>query len=1498
MQTQSFRLVVCSIIASLTFLNLAVVSSPASGENGAHFCGFTGQQPDNRRFARSLANLNVGEPRAVRMIYFLPNDRPYRVEVVQRMKDEILKVQTFFAEQMDAHGYGKRTFRVETSAQGEPIVHRVEGGHPDSLYDNNPGTQSFREIEQAGFNLTRNVHLIVEDISSNLIRDAAGVGTSLGKNGGYALVPGSFEFVVVAHEMGHAFGLEHDFRDGAYIMSYGPGRSRLSACAARFLAMHPYFNPGIPTERVQPPTVELISPHTYPVGSSSVPVRLQVNDSEGLHHLFLIAHSGLQTCRGLAGERDALVEFNYDGAFVIQGFYSLSDSVTHPITALVIDTDGNVSESSINLTEYSSYHIDTLKGHRDSVRTVSFSDSGALASGSKDRTIRLWNVAARQNVAILYGHTHWVESVSFSDEGTLASGSEDGTVKLWDVAAEHEITTFRHAGWVSSVSILPDGRTVASGSGDGTVRLWDVATKQNFTTLTHGNPVSCVSFSSDGPTLAFGSVDGTVKLWDVAAERDITMFRHTDWVSSVSFSSDGLTLASGSGDGTVKLRDVITQQNMGILLHGSGVISVSFSRDGRTLASGAADGTLKLWDVASGANFATFGNVGTINSVSFSPEGGTLAAGTAEGTIALWDVTGLMDERLEATTEIDIPDSNLRAAIATTLGKSPSASIVRGNMVTLTKLEASAAGIRNLAVLEHASDLTFLNIRDNNISDIAPLVANTGLSSGDEVHIQGNPLSYTSIYTHIPALQERGVEVFFDHRTPQRIRIILGDNQQGLPDAVLEKPFVVEVRDENSVAFEGVPVMFTVASGGGSLGATTATTDSNGRAESVLTLGPDPGTNTVEVAVTGIQKIQTVTAIVKSPPEAISISDPNLDTAVRERLGIASSDAMTQYTMLRLENLNADGRRITDLVGIKGATNLMTLHLGNNSISDISALAGLTSLTWLYLWYNDISDISAVTGLTKLTELYLDNNSITNISAVSGLTNLKTLVLWNNSISDISAVGSLTNLTFLSLWSNAISDMSAVEDLTNLTSLNIGYNSISDISPLVANTGLGSGDKVDIRGNPLSHASIFSHIPALQERGVEVNFDKRTPHKSRIVLGDDQEGLPGEALAKPYVVEVRDENNIAFEGVPVEFTVSSGSGSLSVTSVTTDSNGRAESILTLGPNPGENTVTVSVTGIQEEQTFTAEGIRIPKVFWIVAGFDQKGLTGEVLPNPIVVEVRDQAGEPLPGAQVTFAVSSGGGTLSVTSTTTDSDGRAESTLTLGPQPGTNSVEVAVAGIQQIQTATAIGELPPKPEDVNRDDVVNILDLVLVASVLGDEGADLAADVNGDGIVNILDLVRVAGALGNAAVAPSAWYRDLEIAPTGADVGEWLAQVQGLGLTDATWQRGVLFLEQRLAVMTPEETVLLPNYPNPFNPETWIPYRLAEDAVVTLAIYDASGGIVRRLDLGHRLAGFYESRSEAIYWDGRNDSGEGVASGVYFYRLSADSYSATRKMLIIK
>ena len=192
-----------------------------------------------------------------------------------------------------------------------------------------------------------------------------------------------------------------------------------------------------------------------------------------------------------------------------------------------------------------------------------------------------------------------------------------------------------------------------------------------------------------------------------------------------------------------------------------------------------------------------------------------------------------------------------------------------------------------------------------------------------------------------------------------------------------------------------------------------------------------------------------LTCSLTATAQVVEIPDSNLRAAVEKTLGKASGAAITADEMATLMELNARDASISDLTGLGFATNLITLRLHNNRITDISPLSSLTELRGLYLDDSDITDISPLSGLIQLEAL--------------------------------------------GLGGNGISDIAALSDLTNLTRLRLGHNHISDLSPLVANTGLGSGDTVDVRGNPLSYQSIHTHIPTLQSRGVTVEFDNQTP---------------------------------------------------------------------------------------------------------------------------------------------------------------------------------------------------------------------------------------------------------------------------------------------------------------------------------------------------------------------------------------------------------------------
>jgi WD40 repeat protein len=319
--------------------------------------------------------------------------------------------------------------------------------------------------------------------------------------------------------------------------------------------------------------------------------------------------------------------------------------------------------------------VQVLRGHRGEVCHVAFSPDGRLlASSSWDGTIRLWDPATAQELAILRGHKGDVNWVTFAPDGkTLASGADDWTIKLWDVASRQELGILRgHTGDVMTVEFSPDGKLLASaGAHDKLVKLWDVSTRRLLANFAgHTDRVDAVAFGPDGKSLASSGKDATIKIWDVSAvPREAPTAPRTwspvasvavkdirspaasapgTWVSGIAWRRDGRAIAMGCGDDSVKLWDVAVPPLAETHLlygHMGQVRSVAFSSDGRLLASGGEDAQVRLLDLGRD-EFRTFlGHTSRVWSVAFSPGGDKLASASSDATVRLWTLGGRVEER-------------------------------------------------------------------------------------------------------------------------------------------------------------------------------------------------------------------------------------------------------------------------------------------------------------------------------------------------------------------------------------------------------------------------------------------------------------------------------------------------------------------------------------------------------------------------------------------------------------------------------------------------------------------------------------------------------------------------------------------------------------------------------------------------------------------------------------------------------------------------------------
>jgi len=495
----------------------------------------------------------------------------------------------------------------------------------------------------------------------------------------------------------------------------------------------------------------------------------------------------------------------------------------------------------------------------------------------------------------------------------------------------------------------------------------------------------------------------------------------------------------------------------------------------------------------------------------------------------------------------------------------------------------------------------------------------------------------------------------------------------------------------------------------------------------------------------------------------------------------------------------------------------------------------LRTITTLELELIDINDLKGAEQATGLTTLVMQESGITDITSLRRLTQLTTLNLAGNAITDITPLAGLTGLTSLNLSGNGVTSVAALEKLTSLTTLDLSDNALTDISVVANFTGLTT---LNLSGNSITDISALAALTRLTVLNLNGNsISDFTPLTGLTALTTLE--LGGTGMSSLNAISGLTELTTLNLS---ENTVSNLTGLNGLTKLTT---------LELADNVIDTVSSLTSLTVLTLLDLTDNGITDVGPLADLAKLETLRLMG----NPIL-----------------------------------------NTAPLYP---------LTQRVQAVDIDIEVSQYPPW--DVNADGIVDAADAALVTAALGQTGDAIVnprTDVNGDGTVDNADLTLVTDNLVGVAAAPAAEnllsLLDAKTLRTldRETLETYLHQLRVESDGSLKYRNAIAMLEGLLAALRPTETRLLANYPNPFNPETWLPYELAVDSSVEIFIYDARGVLVRQLALGHQPAGYYVAKSRAAYWDGRNKHGERVSSGVYFYQLRAGDVSQLRKMVILK
>jgi Leucine-rich repeat (LRR) protein len=816
--------------------------------------------------------------------------------------------------------------------------------------------------------------------------------------------------------------------------------------------------------------------------------------------------------------------------------------------------------------------------------------------------------------------------------------------------------------------------------------------------------------------------------------------------------------------------------------------------------------------------------------------------------------------------QVHFPDPNLRAAVAEALGKSANEPITLQEIQGLRILEARNKNIHDLSGLQFATDLTSLTIVGTLVSDLSPIAALIALRG---LWIRHNQISDISPIRGLTNLTHLDID----------------DNRVSNISPVRNLKNLIDLRiDRNKIA-----------------------------------------------------DLSPIARLINL--EYISFSKNEI------------TDISPLAELINLKILYFNQTRVSDLSPLAGLTNLKVIRSWGSPLSDLSPLANLTNLERIDICGAEISDLSPLAALPGLKELYLVNVGNSDISSLSKLTGLSRLNLAENNISDISALAGLTNLKWLAVNHNNITDFSPLDRLRENTKIvwydNPGFPKGGPkiegpwLWVVLPDTALNSGRDLlsEATDGRVTEEKIATNGATV---GKPVGAEMWTSHKLPPIGRENIKDMFNHDIPDGVIYGVvslyspRRQDTTMFVGSEHGVKVWINGGLIHARLQERHGQDFSE-FFPVTLKQGRNVVLVAI-GSRPSRTNGFFGFAPGTEYSVVSGVDYAFSDSPIhIGDTFTFDVRAENVSSLAGWQFDIAfdpsvlgavdVSEGDFLKSDGGTTFFQSGRIDNAagkitgliagrISEGGVSGSGSVlQVRFKAKTEGETTVALQNflfgsvteesIPAAPleihinveeqlltGDVNRDGVVNILDLIRVAQQLGKRVyADSPEDINGDGIVNIFDLTLVAQGIAGAAAPPAQGIDSTTIQM-------WISEARLANDSSLLFRQGIANLETLLATLIPKETALLANYPNPFNPETWIPYQLSVPSEVTLTIYDMNGGVVRRLEMGHQPAGMYWSRNSALYWDGRNQRGESVASGLYFYALRAGDFTATRKMLVGK